>query len=179
MHVSASVWNNCTQGDQYRRLYPHLTRLDTACKFGIYSLQLKHILLDQLTKQQAKKQQMHKLAHPETKPEAAVSETDSSNGLVSRLDKVNNPFPHDKNSLSICQCNKKLFPLRCGLQATLTTTVGRRPPWMVTGTQRRWKSPLRRQYQRKPLCCRTRSPHTNPERYLQFMEYFQISALIL
>lgn len=65
------------QGDQFRRLHPDLTRLEAPCKYGIYSLKLKHMLLDALSRQQAKKA-------------AAATETDSSNGLVSRLDKVSN-----------------------------------------------------------------------------------------
>lgn len=72
----AEMWR---EGDQFRRLHPDLTRLEAPCKYGIYSLKLKHMLLDALSRQQAKKA---------AKIEASATETDSSNGLVSRLDKV-------------------------------------------------------------------------------------------
>ena len=68
-----------SQGDQFRRLHPELSRLESPCKFGIYSLKLKAQLLDNLTRQQAKAKSV---------PKQTETETDSSNGLVSRLDKV-------------------------------------------------------------------------------------------
>jgi len=67
------------EGDQFRRLHPELSRLDSPCKFGIYSLKLKAQLLDALTRQQGKAKSV---------PKQTETETDSSNGLVSRLDKV-------------------------------------------------------------------------------------------
>jgi len=67
------------EGDQFRRLHPELSRLESPCKFGIYSLKLKAQLLDNLTRQQAKAKSV---------PKQTETETDSSNGLVSRLDKV-------------------------------------------------------------------------------------------
>ena len=69
-----------SQGDQFRRLHPELSRLESSCKFGIYSLRLKAQLLDALTRQQAKAKS--------ERAKQTESETDSSNGLVSRLDKV-------------------------------------------------------------------------------------------
>ena len=56
-----------------------MSRLDSPCKFGIYSLKLKAQLLDALTRQQGKAKSV---------PKQTETETDSSNGLVSRLDKV-------------------------------------------------------------------------------------------
>ena len=56
-----------------------MSRLESPCKFGIYSLKLKAQLLDALTRQQAKAKSV---------PKQTETETDSSNGLVSRLDKV-------------------------------------------------------------------------------------------
>lgn len=68
------------QGDYFRRLHPELSGLDSPCKYGIYSLKLKQMLLDNLTRQQTKKSV--------AKPESVPSDQDTSNGLVSRLDKV-------------------------------------------------------------------------------------------
>ena len=56
-----------------------MSRLESPCKFGIYSLKLKAQLLDALTRQQGKAKSV---------PKQTETETDSSNGLVSRLDKV-------------------------------------------------------------------------------------------
>ena len=78
------------QGDQFRRLNPDLTRLEAPCKYGIYSLKLKNMLLDALSRQQTKKT---------VKTEATATETDSSNGLVSRLDKVRNAILEAGNTV--------------------------------------------------------------------------------
>ena len=83
-----------SQGDQFRRLHPELSRLESPCKFGIYSLKLKAQLLDNLTRQQAKAKSV---------PKQTETETDSSNGLVSRLDKVRITSEVDDN----CRSNGK------------------------------------------------------------------------
>ena len=79
------------QGDQLRRLHPERSVLDSPCQYGIYSLKLKHMLLDNLTiKQNKNKEAQNKNIESRIppKPESVISETDSSNGLSSRLDKV-------------------------------------------------------------------------------------------
>ena len=83
------------QGDQFRRLHPELSRLDSSCKFGIYSLKLKAQLLDALTRQQQ--------AKAKSVAKQTETETDSSNGLVSRLDKVRITSEVDDN----CRSNGK------------------------------------------------------------------------
>ena len=80
------------QGDQYRRLHPDLSRLESPCKFGIYSLKLKAQLLDALSRQQN--------AKTKSSSKQAETETDSSNGLVSRLDKVRITSEVDDNCRS-------------------------------------------------------------------------------
>lgn len=84
----AEMW---AQGDQLRRLHPERSVLDSPCQYGIYSLKLKHMLLDNLTiKQNKNKEAQNKNVESRIppKPESVISETDSSNGLSSRLDKV-------------------------------------------------------------------------------------------
>ena len=81
----------CFQGDQLRRLHPERSVLDSPCQYGIYSLKLKHMLLDNLTVKQNKNKEIQN-KNSETrvpaKSDSVISETDSSNGLSSRLDKV-------------------------------------------------------------------------------------------
>jgi uncharacterized Zn ribbon protein len=90
------------EGDQYRRLHPDLSRLDSPCKFGIYSLKLKAQLLDALSRQQN--------AKTKSSSKQAETETDSSNGLVSRLDKVRITSEVDDN----CRSNGVfLLSVRC------------------------------------------------------------------
>jgi len=84
----ADMW---AQGDQFRRLHPERSILDSPCQYGIYSLKLKHMLLDNLTiKQNKNKEAQNKNSESRvpSKSESVISETDSSNGLSSRLDKV-------------------------------------------------------------------------------------------
>jgi protein-tyrosine phosphatase len=96
----AEMWR---EGDQYRRLHPELSRLETQCKYGIYSLTLKHLLLDNLTRQQNKNKNQDMFVKSEKKSVPKVEtitgcETDSSNGLSSRLDKVRITNESDDNS---------------------------------------------------------------------------------
>lgn len=84
----AEMW---AQGDQLRRLHPERSVLDSPCQYGIYSLKLKHMLLDNLTVKQNKNkdsQNKNSESRVPSKSESVISETDTSNGLSSRLDKV-------------------------------------------------------------------------------------------
>ena len=65
------------QGDQYRRQHPEKSVIDEPCEFGVYSLALKQMLLDNMTSKSKAKDQGKN-----------TTENDSSNGLSSRLDKV-------------------------------------------------------------------------------------------
>ena len=79
------------QGDQLRRLHPERSVLDSPCQYGIYSLKLKHMLLDNLTtKQNKNKEAQNKTSESRvpSKSESVNLEADGSNGLSSRLDKV-------------------------------------------------------------------------------------------
>jgi len=60
------------QGDAFRLIYPERSVLDSPSEFGIYSLQMKHRLLNNLQLSKDKDQRIE----------------DSSSGLASRLDKV-------------------------------------------------------------------------------------------
>ena len=89
--LSSSNYAISFQGDQFRRLHPERSILDSPCQYGIYSLKLKHMLLDNLTiKQNKNKEAQNKNSESRvpSKSESVISETDSSNGLSSRLDKV-------------------------------------------------------------------------------------------
>ena len=61
--------------------------MDKPSKFGVYSLKLKQMLLDQMTAKQNKTKET-KESVAVTKADSTISEADSSNGLSSRLDKV-------------------------------------------------------------------------------------------
>ena len=52
--LSSSNYAISFQGDQFRRLHPERSILDSPCQYGIYSLKLKHMLLDNLTIKQNK-----------------------------------------------------------------------------------------------------------------------------
>jgi len=80
----AEMW---AQGDQFRRLHPDRSVMDKPSKFGVYSLKLKQMLLDQMTAKQNKTKET-KESVAVTKADSTISEADSSNGLSSRLDKV-------------------------------------------------------------------------------------------
>lgn len=75
------------QGDQFRRLHPERSVLDQPSKYGVYSLKLKQMLLDQMTAKQNKTKET-KDSVAVTKADSTISEADSSNGLSSRLDRV-------------------------------------------------------------------------------------------
>ncbi|XP_023321586.1 dual specificity protein phosphatase CDC14A isoform X2 [Eurytemora carolleeae] len=62
------------QGDEFRRMYPERSVLDSPSEFGVYSLKRKHKLMDRLASRKEK--------------ELSRSETDSRTGLASRLGKV-------------------------------------------------------------------------------------------
>ena len=72
------------QGDQFRRLHPERSVVDTPSEHGVYSLELKQQLLDRMTAKQNKNREPKEVARMENN----ISETDSSNGLSSRLDRV-------------------------------------------------------------------------------------------
>jgi len=61
--------------------------LDQPSKYGVYSLKLKQMLLDQMTAKQNKTKET-KESVAVTKADSTISEADSSNGLSSRLDRV-------------------------------------------------------------------------------------------
>ena len=61
--------------------------MDSPSKYGVYSLKLKQMLLDQMTAKQNKTKETKETVAV-TKAESTISEADSSNGLSSRLDKV-------------------------------------------------------------------------------------------
>lgn len=58
--------------------------MDTPSEYGVYSLELKQQLLDKMTAKQNKNKEPQEVARMENN----ISETDSSNGLSSRLDRV-------------------------------------------------------------------------------------------
>merc|ERR1740129_2594817 len=72
------------QGDQFRRLHLERSVVDTPSEHGVYSLELKQQLLDRMTAKQNKNREPKEVARVEN----SISETDSSNGLSSRLDRV-------------------------------------------------------------------------------------------
>ena len=72
------------QGDQFRRLHPEKTVMDIPSEHGVYSLELKQQLLDNMSAKQNKNKEPKEVARVENN----ISETDSSNGLSSRLDRV-------------------------------------------------------------------------------------------
>jgi len=79
----AEMW---AQGDQFRRLHPERTVMNSLSDYGVYSLKLKQELLDKMTAKQQNKNQEKNVT--ESKTESVLSEADSSTGLSSRLDRV-------------------------------------------------------------------------------------------